>query len=389
MFYSSYIEISESALRDNIRFLRRHIGPDASFASVIKANAYGHGISPFVTLSERCGVRCFAVFSASEAFETLRTRVHAGDIIIMGSIENDALEWAVENDISFYIFEMDRLEHAAKTARKLGRPARIHLELETGLNRTGIEESQLPAVVAFIKDNERWLQIDGVCSHFAGAESVSNYFRIQKQIDRFKRRCTWLRGEGLQFNFRHTACSAAAFNYPETIMDMVRFGIAQYGFWPSQETQMQYHIQKNASLEDIPATKLLRRVLKWKSHIMSVKQVRPGEFVSYGTTYLTTRRQTIASVPVGYFHGFPRSLSNRGQVLIRGRRAQVVGMVNMNMMMVDVTDFPGIAKGEEVVIIGKQKKAQITVGSFSDLTRDLSYEILVRLPSEIPRKIVR
>jgi len=132
----------------------------------------------------------------------------------------------------------------------------------------------------------------------------------------------------------------------------------------------------------------LRRVLRWRSRIMHVKDVPPGEFVGYGTSYLTTRPQKIALVPVGYTHGFARRLSNLGQVLLRGRRAPVIGLVNMNVMTIDVTDFGDVRRDEEVVIIGRQRKAHISVASFSDLTRYLNYELLVRIPSEIPRIVV-
>lgn len=132
----------------------------------------------------------------------------------------------------------------------------------------------------------------------------------------------------------------------------------------------------------------LKRVISWKSRVMGVKAISPGEFIGYGTSYLTTRKQTVALVPVGYSHGFPRILSNLGHVLIHGRRALVVGMVNMNMMTVDVTDIPGVKRGDEVVLIGKQGKQQITVTGFSDLTRFLNYEVLVRLPQETPRAVV-
>jgi alanine racemase len=171
-------------------------------------------------------------------------------------------------------------------------------------------------------------------------------------------------------------------------MDMVRIGIAQYGFWPSKEAEMDFCLRQQEQNRK-KWVDPLRRVMRWKSWVMNVKEIPPGEFVGYGTSYLTTRRQKVASVPVGYFHGFHRSLSNRGYILVNGKRCQVVGLVNMNMMMVDVTDADGVKVGDEVVIIGSQKKRSIPVGSFSDMTRFLNYEILVQLPSEIPRIVVR
>jgi alanine racemase len=150
---------------------------------------------------------------------------------------------------------------------------------------------------------------------------------------------------------------------------------------------MHYFIQHSPE-SNHRTTQLLKPVMSWKSRVMAIQDVAAGEFIGYGMTYQTTRKQRIASVPVGYFHGFARNLSNLGHVLVRGRRALVVGTVAMNMMMIDVTDVPGIQKGDEVVIIGKQKRMNISVASFSDMTRNLNYEVLVSLSCDIPRVVV-
>jgi len=387
MLYSSYIELSKSALHKNIKFIRNLIGPDVQYSSVIKGNAYGHGIKEFVPLAEQCGVRHFSVFSADEAKAALENRQENSHICIMGSIDNDELEWAIENEISFYLFENERLNGAINASKKIGKPALIHLELETGLNRTGLQKDQLVESVGTIKNNNECFRILGVCTHYAGAESVNNYLRITNQIKEFNRQCGWLKKRGVDYGLCHTACSAAALSFPKTRMDMVRIGIAQYGFWPSHETRMQY-ILKCAKNEKKKVVDPLRRVMTWKSKIMNIKEVEPGEFVGYGTSYQTTHRQKIASIPLGYYHGFARSLSNLGYVLIHGKRALVVGMVNMHVTMVDVTRIKNVKRGDEVVLIGKQNKAAITVGSFSDLTRFQNYEVLARLPFNIPRLVV-
>ncbi|MBN1884864.1 MAG: alanine racemase [Candidatus Krumholzibacteriota bacterium] len=389
LFHTAHIELSESALRRNIRFLREVIGPGPVFSSVIKGNAYGHNIATFVPLAERCGVRHFSVYSAYEALIASRSLTGDSHIMIMGDIVRDAIGWAIEKGVSFSIFNVDWLRKTLGEARKIGKPARVHLEVETGMHRTGLEGADLDAAIDILEANPDLFVVDGVFTHYAGAECISNFVRVQEQIRRFDEITADLVRRGLKFRMRHSACSAAALRYPETIMDMVRFGIAQYGFWPNKETHMHFMMQgeKNCA----PAKKQtnpLRRVMTWKSRIMNIKPVRRGEFVGYGNTYMTGRDQKIAAVPIGYYHGFARQLSNRGYVLVNGRRAQVVGIVNMNMMTVDVTDFPQVAVGDEVVIIGTQKKQQITVGSFSDLTPFLNYEVLARIPEEIPRIVV-
>jgi alanine racemase len=387
MFHTSVIELSLSALRKNLRFLRGITGSYPRFTSVIKGNAYGHGISVFLPLAEQCGVRSFAVFSADEALQAIRARTEGSHVMIMGAIDNDQIGWAIENDVSFYVFEPDRLRAAAQVAKGVGRPARIHLEVETGLNRTGFDASELRGSLELIRSHAPCVVVEGVCTHLAGAESIGNYLRIIQQLQAFHDLRASLAQQDVPLGLAHAACSAAIFAYPASILDMVRVGIAHYGFWPSLETRMHYLLQ-HVRDPHARVTDPLRRVMEWKSRIMSLKPVKPGEFVGYGTSYLTSRPQRIATVPVGYFHGFARNLSNLGHVLLHGRRANVVGAVNMNMMMIDVSDFPHAQKGDEVVIIGRQKRAHISVASFSDMTRFLNYEVLVRLPSEIPRRVV-
>jgi len=389
MFDSSVIELSKAALNRNLRFLRKEIGEGVRISSVIKGNAYGHGIKPFVPLAEQCGIRHFSVFEASEAYQLMKYRTNPEtEIMIMGFVDSDGLEWAIENGVSFYVFSISRLESALTMARRTGNPARVHLELETGMNRIGLREEELEQARKLILENYDCIKIEGICTHFAGAESVANYKRIQDQILDFNRMDRKISESGLKIPIRHTAASAAALSYPETRMDMVRIGIAQYGFWPSKEIEMQYLLHNKNAGNHKQAPDPLRRVLRWSSRVMHVAQVEAGEFVGYGTSYMTLRPQKVATVPVGYSHGFRRSLSNLGRVLIRGKRANVIGLVNMSMMSVDVTSIPSVEPGDEVVIIGKQKNSRITVGSFSDMANLINYEMLVRLPSDIPRVIV-
>ncbi len=387
MYDGSWIELSRSALKCNVDFMKGHIGKDTVLSSVIKGNAYGHGIKAFLPLAEECGIRHFSVFSAREAEAALKASSMGSRIMIMGYISSEAIPWAIENGISFYVFDRDRLEVTVETATRMKMMARIHLELETGLNRTGFTEDELEFVAGTIRECG-FLELAGVTTHFAGAETVSNYLRIQNQIAVFREKCRWLRNKGLEIGLRHTACSAAALTYPETTMDMVRSGIALYGFWPTGETKMNYLLNYMGENEMTKAPSPLKRVMSWKTRIMSIHDVAPGQFVGYGNTCMTTVSSRIASIPVGYSHGFPRDLSNLGFVLVRGRRAPVAGLVNMNMTLVDVTGIPGASPGDEVVLIGEQGDLEITVSSFSEMSQYLNYEVLVRIPRHIPRNAV-
>jgi len=383
MKYPSTIELSRSALRQNISFLKNLVGPKVRFVSVIKGNAYGHGIAEFLPLAEECGVNYFAVFDSKEAEVAYEVKSDDSELMIMGMIDNEDLAWAIQRDISFFVFDLGRLRQAIKDAKLLEKKARIHIEVETGLHRTGFEGKQLRDAIKLINQNKEFLEIEGVCTHYAGAESIANYVRVQKQITRFNELKDMLAKRGITPKFYHTACSAASIVYPETRMDMVRVGIAQYGFWPSEEVKMNAFLSKQKEFSERP----LSRVLQWKSHVMNVKFVEPGEFISYGNFYQATQKTKIATVPVGYYHGYRRSLSNLGYVLVKGKKAPVVGMVNMSMMLIDVTGIAFVKKGDTVILIGKQGKHEITVASFSELSNLVNYELLVRLPSTIPRLI--
>ena len=386
MLHVSKIELSQSALKRNILYLRKLVGPKVHLCSVVKGNAYGHGISTFVPMAEACGVRRFAVFSADEAQDVVNALSHPCDVMIMGPLLGDSTAWAVASGLSFFVFDVPTLERALEAALLYQRPARLHLEIETGLNRTGLQGADLELAVALIRDHPDHLHLEGTCTHFAGAESVNNYLRIQQQTERYHLGLTWLMQQGLDPGLRHVACSAAAFTYPHAHLDLVRFGIAQYGFWPSKETQMSFLMKGDAWAPQ--RRDPLHRVLTWKSNVINVKDVKPGQFLGYGTSYLTDRQQRIAAVPVGYAAGYSRRLSNVGRVLIRGRRFGVVGVVNMSMMLVDVTEGKDVEVGDEVVLIGKQKRLNISVASFSDAAGTLNYEALTKLDGRIPRTVV-
>jgi alanine racemase len=382
MLWTSEIEISKSALEHNFQFIKNRLGKNVQFSSVVKGNAYGHGIEVFVPLAENCGVNHFSVFSADEALRVQKSTLTNPTILIMGMLDNNQLEWAIKNGIEFFVFELDRLKQTVFTAKRVGIPAKVHIEVETGMNRTGFSKKEIPEVMNLLKQNMGNLEFKGLCTHFAGAESIANFHRIKSQKGVYRRVQNRFINNGLTPQICHTACSAAMLRYPKTQMDLVRVGILQYGFFPNREALI-YYLAKQKELE-FP----LERLISWKSKVMSMKVVKAGEFVGYGTSFLANTEMKIATIPIGYSHGFSRSLSNRGRVLIRGFRVSVVGNVNMNMMCVDVTNVGNVEKGDEVVLIGRQGDLEISVASFSENSTQLNYELLTRLPGDIPRKIV-
>ncbi|MDP8221192.1 MAG: alanine racemase [Candidatus Stygibacter frigidus] len=383
MSQGSWIEINKTALGQNLRYLKKRLGSKAKFVSVIKGNAYGHGIEEFLPLAEGFGIDYFAVFDASEAERAVQVKKSATTIMVMGRIDKEELSWAIENGVEFFVFDLARLETAVSIAKAINKKARIHLEIETGLHRTGLEEKELEIIIDLINNNRDYLELIGICTHLAGAESIANYFRVQEQMANFDRIAQYLENRGLQPHFRHIACSAAALIYPQSILDMARIGIGQYGYWPSMETKMNSLLSSENKFTRDP----LHRILSWKTRVMSIKEVAPGNHISYGNSYLTTKKTVIATIPIGYSLGYSRSLSNTGHVLIRGSKAHVIGSVNMNVFLVNITHISGVKTGDEVVLIGNQGKNKISVAGFSELSNQLNYEVLSRLPASIPRKI--
>lgn len=382
MFQPSVIEISKSALQQNIVFIKAFLNKGVKLSCVVKGNAYGHGIETYIPIAEEAGVDHFSVFSADEAFRVKQICKADTGVMIMGFIDDAELEWAIHHQVEFYVFDNSRLKAAIAAARKLNQKARIHLEVETGMNRTGYDLKNLKLALDLIKKNPDCLTVEGMCTHYAGAESIANYVRVQSQIKKFNQFRKFIEKEGIKPRRYHTACSAAAITYPKTQMDMVRVGILQYGFWPTRETYIQY-IHKNGE-PSLP----LKRILSWKSRVMNVKMIKTGEFIGYGTTYLAQTDKVIATVPIGYALGFSRNLSNVGRVLVNGMRVSVIGIVNMNVMTIDITSAGSVKTGDEVVIIGRQGELEISVASFSELSAQVNYETLTGLPSSIPRFIV-
>ncbi|MFW5707595.1 MAG: alanine racemase [Bacteroidota bacterium] len=382
MFQTSHIEISKSAYKKNIRYLRKIVGEKVKISSVIKGNAYGHGVENIVPMAESFKLDHFSVFSAWEALEVCRVKSPKSQVMIMGLVDDDQLEWAIENDVEYFVFDADRLDKSFAIASKMKKRARLHIEVETGFNRTGFDYHNLPQLIKKLKDNRDYFYFEGLCTHYAGAESIANYVRVRDQIAMYRNFYRYFQRHNVLPCRRHTACSAAVLTYPTTIMDMVRVGIAQYGFWPSPETEM-FRFKK-----DPTNTNPLKRLITWKSRVMVVKEVQAGEYIGYGTSFLANKKLKIAIVPVGYSNGFSRSFSNIGRVLIHGKRVPVIGTVTMNTMTVNVTDIPSVERGDEVVIIGKQKRLDISVASFSELSNQINYQTLTRLPANIPRMVV-
>ena len=378
---SSVVELNKNAIANNVEFIKKQIGDSVKLSCVVKANAYGHSIEKMVPELEENGVRHFSVFSSFEAREVYQATNKKSTIMIMGDISAEDLSWVVDKQVECFVYNFHMLNKLMEEANKQNTKACIHVELETGMNRHGFSKSNWKELIKHLKKEKDHFILQGLCTHFAGAESSANYKRIQEQQEVFLNGLSVFRDNDLIPQNVHSSCSAAILAYPEFNHDLVRVGILTYGLWPSTEMELTYKIKNNT--QNSP----LRRVLSWKSKITDISYVESGEFIGYGNSYLAETDMKIASVPVGYGYGFNRSLSNTGRVLVNGSRLSVIGMVNMNMFLIDATNVD-ISINDEVIIIGRDGDKSINVKHFGNLSDTLNYELLTRIDKAIPRKLV-
>lgn len=380
MASTSIIEIKCKAIQNNVQFIRQLIGPKVEISAVIKGNAYGHGVEVTIPALEFSGIRYFAVYSSSQAKEAYKYMDESSILMIMGFVLEEDLKWVIQHEIEMYVSNLNTLNSALNCAKKMQKKACIHLDVETGMNRTGLSLPSVKKAISIIKSNTEYLKIQGLTSHFAGAESIANDRRIKKQFSVFRKRQKLLKESGIEPELNHIASSAASITYPETRLDMIRTGILLYGYWPTRETFINYiHRRKDKSDP-------LQRALIWRTQVISTKIVTEGEFIGYGLSYLAAQKMKIMIIPVGYCNGYSRSLSNNGHVLVKGQRAEVIGSVNMNMILCDISSIEEtIQIGDEVVLIGQQGDMEISFSSFADMNNSLNYEILARLPQNIER----
>ncbi|MGI6394184.1 MAG: alanine racemase [bacterium] len=379
--YTSWIEISRSAYKKNIDFFRSRTTQGVEIAVVIKANGYGHGIIETARIAEECNISIFCVHSLEEGLN-LRKAGFDQRIIVLGPVMVNALNVVVENDLEIVCYLVENLKNLEKNCALLNKTAQIHLKIETGTNRQGISGQALLQFVRELK-NCSHLELKAVFSHFANIEDTTDHSYAKEQMERFQQELNLIREEGFRGFDLHFASSAAAAIYPKTHFSMVRLGISQFGLWPSKETYLSYITEHGHGIEHI-----LNPVMTWKTVVSQIKSVKSGEFVGYGCTHQVTRDSKIAVLPIGYSDGYDRKLSNQGYVLIRGKRAPVVGRVAMNLTTVDVTDIADVTVEDEVVLIGKQGNQIIRAEDLAAFTGTINYEVVSRIGSHIPRIVV-
>jgi alanine racemase len=368
------IRVSLDAIAHNARALRDLVAP-ARAAFVVKANAYGHGIAHIARTVEPFADR-LCVYSLDEAV-TLRESGITKPIFVMGPIESNDLDEARAREVEIALWDTGSyLRAIAQCARRGNARIRVHVKINTGTTRLGLEpRDAADAIEDYARLNE--VQIAGLFSHLAAAEELDSPFTLG-QLDTFNRTVQAVE-ETLQSKsmrpIRHIAASAAAMLWPQTRLDMVRIGIALYGLWPSPQTRA----AMNGNAFD------LQPALSMQSALAVVRDVEAGTPIGYGGSYHAPRRTRIGVVPLGYADGIPRLLSNRGAFLTGGRRCPIVGRVCMNMTMIDLGASSPARPGDEVTLLGMQGDARVGADDWGEWAETINYEIVTRLPAELPR----
>jgi alanine racemase len=373
--YKSWVEVSKSALLHNVDVFRKSVGKNIKIAAVVKANAYGHGLRETVPLLKN-KVDVFAVDSIDEAL-VIRQIDSSVPVLVLGYITLSNLSVPIENNVSFVVYNMDALKNIASL--KLNIPAKIHLKIETGLNRQGVRKNEIPKFLQFIKIHKKYFIFEGVSTHFANVEDTLDPTFAMEQLTEFKKAIKIIRKEGFRPPLIHSAASAGTLLYPETHFSMVRVGFGIYGWWSSLETRVSLLAQKR----DL----VLKPVLTWKSIVAQIKKISVGESVGYGQTWFATRKTKIAIIPVGYSDGYDRRLSNIGRVIINGHYANVVGRVAMNMIMIDVTDIKNVKLEDEVALLGNKDGLKVSADEWAKKIGTINYEVVSRISPLLPRII--
>lgn len=375
------LRVDLGALQRNVERLTALVAP-TPLAVVVKANAYGHGLVPVArALSGR--VARFCVYELSEAV-ALRDAGVTDPILILGPVPREEIDTAHAAAAAVTLWNLDFARRAASTARRRRSPLAVHAKVDTGVARLGFPPTDAPAAIAKIAQTPE-LRLEGCFTHLASSEDLDEGF-TSLQHRRFEEAT---RGALPEATIRHMAASAAAMMWPETRLDMVRVGIALYGIWPSRECRLFLQSRAIRSLHDgDPTAGLLEPAITWTTHIVALREIDHGDPVGYGSTWRAARPTRIATLPVGYAEGLDRSLSNRGQVLVGGRRCPIVGRICMNMSMVDVTEVPDAHVGQAVTLLGRDGDAEITADDVADWCGTIAYEVLARLPLHLPRAYV-
>lgn len=366
----TYVTVDIDAVKENFRQMEKNLKPGTKIIAVVKANAYGHGADVLAgAIQENPRIWGFATATVEEALELRESGIRK-PIVILGYTFPEHCHHLVHYELRPAVWKLDHAKAISRAAVQEGKTAKIHLALDTGMSRIGFPDSQ--ESVELVREIQKLpgIEIEGMFTHFARADEVK-LDPAELQLKRYLNFVQMLADQGIEIPIKHCSNSAGILRFPQANLDAVRAGITIYGIYPSDDVER----------EPVP----LQPVMEWKSHISYIKEVGPGVEVSYGGTYVTQSTTRIATIPVGYADGYPRSLSNKGYVLIQGQKAPILGRVCMDQFMVDVSHIPQATDGDEVTLMGRDHGSYLSVDELGHLSGRFPYEFVCCISGRVPR----
>jgi alanine racemase len=362
--------INLGRLRQNIRNLKSLISGETSLMAVVKANAYGHGLLQIAKCSAESGAAWLGVALPEEGAE-LRENGISLPILVLGDVSEEQCETVIKYNLTQAVPSLKTARYLNSIAQHTGRKVGIHLKLDTGMGRIGFHNVDELRTAIKELHSMKGIFIDGAFTHFAAADEIDPDYTII-QIKRLENMQQIIQDAGFTLNWIHASNSAGLLMFPKAHYNLVRCGISLYGYYPSA------HVEKHAKISLVP-------ILQWETRIVYIKTLEAGSSVSYGRSFIASSTRKVATLPVGYADGYSRLLGNRASVLIRGKRAPVIGRVCMDQIMVDITHIPEAAVGDKAVLLGEQGVEKITADELADLCGTISYEILTSISQRVPR----
>lgn len=367
----TWAEINLDNFKNNIEVIKKHIGNEKMLMAVIKANAYGHGVTRIAIEAVNAGCDYLAVACIDEAIQIRKADIDI-PVLILSHISEDGIPDLIDYNIIPTVFNKEMPEKISDYARKINKTVKVHIKLDTGMTRLGFDASKVNETVEDILyiNNLDGIEIEGIFTHFADADNEGGTF-TEEQYLKYKNIVNELEKRGLDIPVKHTCNSAGIISKKDMHLNMVRAGIILYGYYPEKY------------LENIMPGIL--PVLEIKSSVFQIKEVEEDITVGYGRTYKTENKKKIGVIPIGYADGYSRLLSNKFYVLVCGKKVNIIGRICMDQLMVDLTEIDNVCEGTVVTIIGKDGENSITAQDIANELKTISYEVLCDIGRRIPR----
>jgi len=368
--YRCWAEVDLGALRNNLAWIRHRVGPDVKIMTVVKADAYGHGLKQIAALLMQSGTDIFGVANLGEA-RAIRSVGRGWPILMLGACLPDEVESAARDEVMPSISSLDEARRFSKAAVKLGRIARLHIKVDTGMGRLGAPAAEALELVAGAAALPG-IRVEGLYTHYASVEDDAGYSQTQRAA--FARLLTQVARRGIAIPSIHANNSGALLHEPDTLFNLVRPGLLVYGILP---------VGARCSTSDL--RRQVRAALSLRCRVSFVKRIGRGTRLSYGGSFVAPRRMRVATLTAGYGDGYLRAGSNRAYILIHGQRCPVVGRITMDQTIVDVSRLRGVQVGEDAVLIGKQGREEITAGELAGWCDTIPWEVLTSISYRVPR----